>query len=105
MTRKNGLGIYRRVECDVKSLNAAFDVLEVERSKTVVRTHERLVECEFMQISWLIDRLGRMRISKSCIRHLNSHSTFQKSHSKTKKSNATFINSNATCRLLSHSTF
>ena len=56
-----GLGIFRRVECDVESLNVAFDVLEVERSKTVVRTHERLVEYDFMQITWLIDRLGRMR--------------------------------------------
>ena len=57
-----GLGIFRRVECDVESLNVAFDVLEVERSKTVVRTHERLVEYDFMQITWLIDRLGQMRI-------------------------------------------
>ena len=70
------LGIFRRVECDVESLNVAFDVLEVERSKTVVRTHERLVEYDFMQITWLIDRLGRMRLSKSRIRHINSHSTF-----------------------------
>ena len=86
-----GLGIFRRVECDVESLNVAFDVLEVERSKTVVRTNERLVEYDFMQITWLIDRLGRMRLSKNRIRHINSH--------------ATFINSNATSRVLSHSTF
>ena len=79
-----GLGIFRRVECDVESLNVAFDVLEVERSKTVVRTHERLVEYDFMQITWLIDRLGRMRLKiafdiliriqhfKSCIRLVKS---------------------------------
>ena len=71
-----GLGIFRRVECDVESLNVAFDVLEVERSKTVMRTNERLVEYDFMQITWLIDRLGRMRLSKNRIRHINSHSTF-----------------------------
>ena len=57
------------VECDVELLNVAFNIQEVERSKSGVGRSKTFVAFEFMVITCLIDRLGRMQFWESQMRY------------------------------------